>query len=142
MSDRSDSVDSVVVCVLSRILGEYRPSQCGDLYVVQRALRLYAPDLPTRSRTAGPRRALADLGLTRRGLNLQWQELKHAHHADARFDRTLIDRVFEPRLQRALMKLVADRPRQAARNMESALFAYSRQEVRPTRARPQGGTMA
>jgi len=138
MSDRG--VDAVVETVLSRLVGEYRGRQGKDLNVTARVLVMYGePGLLSEGTRVGAQAGMQSLELSRSDLNERWEELRFTRHELACFPTQLLAELIEPAAWPGLRQLIEDGPRSAVRKVETALYRYSRTEVRATTARPQGG---
>jgi hypothetical protein len=144
VSDSADNLDAAVGCVLSRLIGEYRSQDAGDIEAMNRALWYFAaaPDLPAGQPPwpCGAHIVLRDvLGVSRLDLNADWERRRHRDGVFRAYDAELLHAFFPPASYSTVRELVCLGPAEAVSRSEAALYAYSQRTVRPNRARPKGG---
>lgn len=143
MSAESQINEHLLDSILTRYIGQARCREGRDIGIATLGLWLYvsAPDYPARASIKWPPR-LRQTGTERLELAREWDRLRVTEGIEARFSRSILDRFWGPSERGALACLVADGPGPGGTQIELALHTLSQHEVRPTRARPEGGRVS
>jgi hypothetical protein len=78
-------------------------------------------------------------GLSLPEIRANWAVAADARGSLAVLDRALLDYLFPPGLQEVAVSVITDGPGVVADRLQRIVFAMSREELGPTRARPRGG---